>query len=129
MSPPKDLRLVASCPAPAAPGRQNRGLAPRGGRGRGRYAARQAAVVSDCALALPDPRAWKAQFPAIWQRFILARWGRDPHAASRDLGVNLQTARNWIDGLHVPTGDVVARAMLMWRRELLAAAIQVQRAA
>lgn len=124
---PPELTVASSSPHPAPPARQNRGFAPDGGRARGRYAARRAHVVGDCAGVLPDPRAWRAQFPAIWQCFLLDQFGRDPHAVAEALGVRLQTARNWLDGLHRPTGDVVAVVMLHWRRELLAAALKVIR--
>lgn len=74
---------------------------------------------------LPDPRIWRAQFPAIWQRFLLDRFGGDPRVIADIMGVELQTARNWLGGLHRPSGDVAAAAMLHWRRDLIAAALKV----
>ena len=116
------LRLVAASGASsrraAAVSRQYRGFAPGGGRGRGRHTARAAGP-------LPDPIAWRGGFARVWQAFLLARWGTDPHAIAEAFGVRVQTARNWLDGLHVPTGDVAARAMLAWRGEILAAALRV----
>lgn len=125
MRKPPELSIASASPAATAPARQKRGFAPSGGRGRGRAAARQAHVISDCEFQLPDPRLWKAQFPAIWRQFLIDRFGDDPHAVKDGIGCNLQTARNWLDGLHVPTGDAVARQMLHWRRELIAAALKV----
>jgi len=120
-----DLSIASTSPALPAPARQNRAFAPEGGRGRGRETARQAHVVGDKAFQLPDARLWQAQFPAIWQRFLIDLFGDDPHAVKDALGVNLQTARNWLEGLHCPRGDAVARLMLHWRRELIAAALKV----
>ena len=76
-------------------------------------------------VPLPDPVAWRGAYPKIWQVFLLGRWGDDAQAVSEAFGVRRQTARNWLDGLHAPTGDVSARAMLVWHREILAAAVRV----
>ncbi|MCA2012417.1 hypothetical protein LCM17_13040 [Cereibacter sphaeroides] len=112
------IRLIASSPEPAAPARQNLGFAPAGGRGRGIRQHRSARV-------LPDPVIWRGDFARIWCAFLLNRWGRDPHGIAEAFGVRVQTARNWLDGLHTPTGDVAARAVLGWRAEILAAALRV----
>lgn len=100
------LTLVSSNPAPirGAPSPQNRGFAPLGGRGRGRWSA-QATVVPHV-----DAMRWRAEFARVWQRFCLIRWGNDPHAVAEALSVRVQTARNWLAGLHRPTGDVAALA-------------------
>ncbi len=111
------VTLVASSPAPARPSPQTRGFAapPQGGRGRGRAAARRAS----------GPLAWRADFARIWQLFLLDHYGADPHAVAAEFDVRVQTARNWLQGLHKPTGDVVAWAMLRWRAEITAAALRV----
>lgn len=115
-----DLKLVHSQPAPArAPAsRPIRGFAPRGGRGRSAGDARGAS-----GFALRDPLAFRAAFPAIWQRFLIARWGDDAHAIAAHFDVRVQTARNWLGGLHRPVGDVVAHAMFTHRAEIAAAAL------
>lgn len=115
-------RLIASCDAPAPAARQNRGFAPVDGRGRTRQAVRAAGTPTP---RLPDPAIWRTEFPAIWRAFLMARWGDDAIGIAAAFGVRVQTARNWLSGLHRPTGDVAARAMLAWRAEILPAALRV----
>lgn len=128
MSPPR-LTVVtpSSCPARPVPSRPDYSFAPVGGPGRSRGAARRAHVVRDDIAGLPDARAWKAAFPAIWRAFLLDVWGDDPRAVAAAFGVRVQTARNWYLGQHAPSGDIVARAMMGWRRQILRAGLRVLR--
>lgn len=114
------VRLVSSCPDPAPRAPANRGFAPGGGRGRGREAGRAPAP-------LPDPVRWRGMMPAVWQAWLLGRWGNDPHRVGAVFGVRTQTARNWLEGLHAPTGGAASWAMMRpdWRAEILAAALRL----
>lgn len=111
------LRLASSCqnPAPAAP--QIRGFAPLDGRGRHREAGRPP--------VLPATRAWREGFPQVWQVFLRDQFGSDPEVIAATFGVRPQTARNWLEAAHCPTGWVVSWAMLRWRAEIAAAALRL----
>lgn len=115
--PGASLRLVSSCQSPARPAPQNRGFAPLDGWGRHREAGRP--------LPLPTTRAWRENFPRVWQAFLHDHFGGDPEVIAAAFQVRTQTARNWVQALHCPNGWVVSWAMMRWRAEIAAAALRL----
>lgn len=111
------VRLVSSCQSPARLASQNRGFAPLDGRGRHRDAGRP--------LPMPGTRAWREGFPRVWQLFLRDQFGGDPEVIAAAFEVRPQTARNWLEALHCPTGWVVSWAMMRWRAEIAAAALRL----
>lgn len=63
-------------------------------------------------LAQPfDPWRFKAVFPDRWSAFLRAHYRNAEHVA-HEYGVRYQTALNWWQGAHRPSGQAVAQAAL-----------------
>ncbi len=75
------------------------------GRGRSRDAYRRT-------YHRPDPAAYRSTFLPRWSRLVECVFGTRDRCAT-EMGVTLQTACNWFDGLSRPTGDKVAMLAFM----------------
>ena len=54
-----------------------------------------------------DPVRFRARFADYWSQFLRENY-RNPEAVAVAFGVRYQTALNWWQGAHKPSGDVVA---------------------
>jgi hypothetical protein len=97
--------LVSSVEQAATPSGQKSCSNVFEGRGRGRDAYRRT-------FHRPDPAAYRSAFLPRWSALVAQVFGsRD--ACALAMGVTLQTACNWFDGLSRPTGDKVALLAFM----------------
>lgn len=62
-----------------------------------------------------DPYRFRAQFPDHWSGFLRAHFKNAEHVAV-SFDVTYQTARNWWEGTHRPSGDKVALAAVSMPR-------------
>lgn len=58
-----------------------------------------------------DPDRMRFEFPDLWADYLRAHF-RNPEAVSVAFGVTFQTACNWWNATHRPSGDKVALAAL-----------------
>lgn len=58
-----------------------------------------------------DPYRYRAEFPDLWAGYLRAHF-RSPEAVAAAFDVRFQTALNWWQGAHRPSGDKVALAAL-----------------
>lgn len=79
------------------------------GRGRSRAVARRC-------FHRPDPVAYRSEFVPRWSRLVALVFGSRDICATA-MGVTLQTACNWFDGISRPTGDKVAMLAFMHPEE------------
>lgn len=56
-----------------------------------------------------EPHRFRAKFPDQWSGFLRAHF-RNAEEVAVTFDVTYQTARNWLDGSHRPSGDKVALA-------------------
>ena len=92
-------------------GSGQKSLRPLPGRGRTRDAARRAHVASWAPHWTDCPARRRDEFLMRWSRLMLASFASAADCAAW-AGVTDVCARNWMDGMHRPCGDVVARAAL-----------------
>lgn len=98
-------RLVVSQDQPATPSGQKYCSNILEGRGRSRAAQRRS-------FHRPDPLAYRSEFVPRWASLVAHVFGSRDICATA-MGVTLQTACNWFDGLSRPTGDKVAMLAFM----------------
>lgn len=99
---------LLTLPATPSPGACQKSLArPRPSRGRTRADMRRAHVHhwTDCPVRRRD------EFLMRWSRLMVASFA-DARACADWAGVTAVCAHSWMDGMHRPCGDVVARAAL-----------------
>ncbi|RMF02478.1 MAG: hypothetical protein D6773_08615 [Alphaproteobacteria bacterium] len=67
-----------------------------------------------------DPYRFRARFPDQWSQFLRQNF-RNAEEVAVVFDVTYQTARNWIEGTHRPSGDKVALAAISMPRRFAAA--------
>ena len=75
-----------------------------------------------------DPYRFRSDFPDLWSAYLRANF-RNPEAVSVAFSVTFQSACNWWNGTHRPSGDKVALAALRDPEAFAASMITVRRAA
>lgn len=87
-----------------------------------------AATLADCARERAqmshanvfEPHRFRAKFPDQWSGFLRAHF-RNAEEVAVTFDVTYQTARNWLEGSHRPSGDNVALAAVSMPRRFAAA--------
>lgn len=75
-----------------------------------------------------DPYRLRHEFPDLWSAYLRGTF-RNPEAVSVAFGVTFQTACNWWNATHRPSGDKVALAALRDPEGFAASMMNIRRAA
>lgn len=75
-----------------------------------------------------EPYRFRSEFPDMWSAYLRASF-RNPETVSVAFGVTFQTAWNWWNATHRPSGDKVALAALRDPEGFAASMMTIRRAA
>lgn len=75
-----------------------------------------------------DPYKLRTEFPDLWSAYLRAHF-RNPEAVSVTFDVTFQTACNWWNATHRPSGDKVALAAIRDPEGFWASMSVIERAA
>ena len=75
-----------------------------------------------------EPDRMRFEFPDLWSAYLRASF-RNPEMVSVAFGVTFQTACNWWNATHRPSGDKVALAALRDPEGFAASMMTIRRAA